>query len=62
MLNIGYLTAVFGGYGASTPATNQAIAHLLKEINQTETDFPGTDLTMVFESHIPNQNHKTGDT
>jgi biotin operon repressor len=40
-------------HGASTPATNQAIALLLKEINQTETVFPGTELTMVFESHIP---------
>jgi len=33
----------------------------LKEINQTETVFPGTELTMVFESHIPTQNPKTGD-
>jgi len=49
-------------HGASTPATNQAIAHLLKEINQTETVFPGTELTMVFESHIPTRNSKTGDT
>ena len=49
-------------HGASTPATNQAIASLLKEINQTETVFPGTGLTMVFESHIPAQNPKTGDT
>jgi transposase len=49
-------------HGASTPATNQAIANLLKEINQTETVFPGTGLTMVFESHIPAQNLKTGDT
>ena len=49
-------------HGASTPATNQAIAGLLKEINQTETVFPGTGLTMVFESHILAQNPKTGDT
>jgi len=49
-------------HGASTPATNQTIARLLKEINQTETVFPGTGLTMVFESHIPTQNPKTGDT
>ena len=49
-------------HGASTPATNQAIAGLLKEINQTETVFPGTELTMVFKSHIPAQNPKTGDT
>ena len=49
-------------HGASTPATNQAIASLLKEINQTETVFPGTELTMVFKSHIPAQNRKTGDT
>lgn len=49
-------------HGASTPATNQAIAGLLEEINQTETVFPGTGLTMVFESHVPTQNLKTGDT
>ena len=49
-------------HGASTPATNQAIARLLKEINQTETVFPSTELTMVFESHIPTQKPKTGDT
>ena len=48
-------------HGAATPATNQAIAGLLKEINQTETVFPGTELTMIFESHIPAQNPKTGD-
>jgi len=49
-------------HGASTPATNEAIALLLKEINQTEIVFPGTELTMVFESHIPTQNPKTGNT
>jgi hypothetical protein len=49
-------------HGASTPATNHAIARLVKEINQTETVFPGTGLTMIFESHIPAQNKKTGDT
>ena len=49
-------------HGASTPAKNKAIARLMNEINQTETVFPGTELTMVFESHIPAQNKKTGDT
>ncbi len=49
-------------HGASTPAKNHAIARLMNEINQTETVFPGTELTMVFESHIPAQNKKTGDT
>jgi len=49
-------------HGAATPATNQAIARLLKEINQTETVFPGTGLTMIFKSQIPAQNPKTGDT
>jgi len=49
-------------HGASTPAINQAIANLLKEINQTETVFPGTELTMIFESQAPTLNPKTGDT
>ncbi len=49
-------------HGASTPATNQAVNRLLKEINKTETVFPGTDLTMIFKPLVQLQNIHIGDT
>ena len=49
-------------HGASTPATNITIAGLLKVLNQTETVFPGTDLTMIFKCNIHSSEIKTGDT
>lgn len=40
-------------HGASTPVANRKILKLLEYLNQTETQYPGTDLTMVYESAIP---------
>ena len=38
-------------HSATTPRDNRAINELLKELNETETVFPNTDLKMVFHSH-----------
>lgn len=38
-------------HSAATPRDNRAINELLKELNETETVFPNTDLKMVFHSH-----------
>jgi hypothetical protein len=38
-------------HSAATPKDNRAINELLKELNETETVFPNTDLKMVFHSH-----------
>ena len=38
-------------HSAATPKDNRAINELLKELNETETIFPNTDLKMVFHSH-----------
>ena len=38
-------------HSAATPRENRAIDALLKELNETETVFPNTDLKMVFHSH-----------
>ncbi len=38
-------------HSAATPKDNRAINELLKELNETETAFPNTDLKMVFHSH-----------
>ena len=43
-------------HSAATPKDNRAINELLKELNETETVFPNTDLKMVFHSHA--QNHQ----
>jgi hypothetical protein len=40
-------------HGASTPAANRRLADLFAQINQTETVFPGTDMTMVFHMMRP---------
>ena len=37
-------------HSAATPADNRAINELLKELNETETVFPDTELKMVFHS------------
>ena len=38
-------------HGAATPRDNRAINKLLKELNETETVFPNTELKMVFHSY-----------
>ena len=38
-------------HSATTPRDNRAINELLKELNETETVFPNTELKMVFHSH-----------
>ena len=38
-------------HSAATPRDNRAIHELLKELNETETVFPNTELKMVFHSH-----------
>ena len=38
-------------HSAATPRDNRGIAELLKELNETETMFPNTELKMVFHSH-----------
>jgi hypothetical protein len=43
-------------HSAATPKDNRVINELLKELNQTETVFPNTDLKMVFHSRA--QNHQ----
>ena len=37
-------------HGAPTPAANRAISKLLDHLNQTETEYPGTNLRMIFEA------------
>jgi len=37
-------------HGAPTPAANRAISGLLDHLNQTETEYPGTNLIMIFET------------
>jgi len=39
-------------HGAANPATNRALFALLEQLNQTETIYPGTNLTMIFESAV----------
>ena len=43
-------------HSAATPKDNRAISELLKELNETETVFPDTQLKMVFHSHA--QHHQ----
>ena len=38
-------------HSAATPKDNRAISELLKELNETETVFPNTELKRVFHSH-----------
>ena len=38
-------------HSAATPKDNRGINELLKELNETETMFPNTELKMVFHSH-----------
>ena len=38
-------------HSAATPGDNRAVNKLLKELNETETVFPNTELKMVFHSH-----------
>ena len=38
-------------HSAATPGENRAINELLKELNETETVFPNTELKMVFHSY-----------
>ena len=38
-------------HSAATPRDNRAINELLKELNETKTVFPNTELKMVFHSH-----------
>lgn len=40
-------------HGASTPATNRKILKLLEHLNQTEREYPGSDLIMIYECAIP---------
>ena len=40
-------------HGAATPVANRTILKLLEHLNQTETQYPGTDLTLVYECAIP---------
>ena len=49
-------------HGASTPATNKAVAGLLQKLNQTETVFSGTDFTMIFKCNTHPLAIKTEDT
>ena len=37
-------------HGAPNPATDRAISKLLDHLNQTETEYPGTNLRMIFEA------------
>lgn len=37
-------------HGAANPAADRAIIELLEQLNQTETIYPGTSLTLIFES------------
>ena len=37
-------------HGAPTPTANRAISRLLDHLNQTETEYPGTNLHMIFEA------------
>ena len=37
-------------HGAPTPAANRVISKLLDHLNQTETEYPGTNLRMIFEA------------
>lgn len=39
-------------HGAPNPAANRAIFSLIEKLNQTQTDYPGTNLRMVFESAV----------
>jgi hypothetical protein len=39
-------------HGAANPAADRAVCKLLEHLNQTETDYPGTNLRMVFESAV----------
>ena len=39
-------------HGAANPATDRALFALLEQLNQTETIYPGTNLTMIFESAV----------
>ena len=43
-------------HSAATPKENRAINELLKELNETETVFPDTELKMFFHSHA--QSHQ----
>ena len=40
-------------HGAPTPAANRVISKLLDHLNQTETEYPGTNLRMIFEAAAP---------
>jgi len=33
----------------ATPKSNAALSHLCKELNETETQYPGTTLRMIFK-------------
>ena len=44
----GTLCAVI--HGAANPVTDRTLLDLLELLNQTETIYPGTNLTMIFES------------
>jgi len=48
-------------HSASTPATNRRLESLLKQLNETETIYPGTDLRMTFNCLHPPPPPKTQD-
>jgi len=37
-------------YALSTPRENRALNQILKDINETETVYPGSDLTLYFKN------------
>lgn len=45
-------------HGMANPATNRAVFHLLEILNKTETEYPGTNLRMVFESAVQTTTQK----
>lgn len=40
-------------HSQATPRANNALKHLCEELNQTETDYPLTNLKLVFKSLVP---------
>ena len=48
-------------HGMATPRYNRAIEHLLEHLNQTEFNYPGTNLRLVYSLAVSTENRHTSD-